>query len=168
MIRQATMSDLEDIQRVIGEVVQAMQAQGSDQWDSVYPASADFAEDICNGHLFVAEEDAELAALVCLNSVEPPEYAPVPWCSKDTAIVIHRMAVAPGFQRRGIASRLMRFSESYAEKNGISYIKSDTYSINASMNALFEKYSYQMVGRIRFSRRSEDFYCYEKRLNAKA
>ncbi len=46
-------------------------------------------------------------------------------------MVIHRMAVNPNFRKTGIASKLVDFAEKLAVENNVSYLKSDTYSINS-------------------------------------
>ncbi len=46
-------------------------------------------------------------------------------------MVIHRMAVNPSFRKTGIASKLVDFAEKLAVENNVSYLKSDTYSINS-------------------------------------
>jgi len=167
MIRQAAESELPAIMSMIGLVVRQMRDEGSDQRSEQYPAAADFLSDIRQGSLFVetAEgEPGELRALACLNREEPEENAPVRWSRPGPATVIHRLAVHPGHRKQGIAKALFLFAEDLARGSGTDYIRSDTYSLNAPMNALFVKLGYRQTGGIRFPGRREEFFCYDKRL----
>ena len=56
----------------------------------------------------------------------------------------------------------MEFAEQKAAEMGADYLKSDTYSTNKQMNALFRKMGYKYVGDTRFPGRELQFYCYEK------
>jgi Sortase and related acyltransferases len=162
MIRHAAEADLPAIMEIIAAVVLQMREEGSDQWDEGYPARANFRADIEHGCLYVDAEGEELRAVACFNRDEPAEYAPIQWSREEAAIVIHRLAVHPTHRNRGIAKELFRFAEELARRDGTSYIRSDTYSLNTRMNALFAKMGYRRTGVIRFLGRRSDFYCYDK------
>ncbi len=65
-------------------------------------------------------------------------------------MVIHRMAVNPSFRKTGIASKLVDFAEKLAVENNVSYLKSDTYSINSKMNLLLIKCGFIKIGEMSF------------------
>lgn len=75
------------------------------------------------------------------------------------------MAVNSHYRRSGIGTELMKFADELALENSIFYLKTDTYSINIKMNALFKKCDYEFVGEMSFLGKEEPFYCYEKILN---
>ena len=56
----------------------------------------------------------------------------------------------------------MKFTDEVALKNNLRYIKTDTYSINPNMNALFVRCGYKLVGEMSFLGKEKPFYCYEK------
>ncbi|HGS8948775.1 TPA: GNAT family N-acetyltransferase, partial [Clostridioides difficile] len=139
MIRKANMNDLESIMKIIKSTVEEMKTYNNTQWDENYPLEKDFVSDIKKQDLYIYEVDGEVAGFICLNYEEPEEYLGLNWSSNKKAMVIHRMAVNPNFRKTGIASKLVDFAEKLAVENNVSYLKSDTYSINSKMNLLLTK-----------------------------
>ena len=164
MIRKAAKGDLAEIMEIIRETVAEMRTYGNTQWDENYPQEKDFAGDISRGDLYVDERDGEVAGFICVNQVEPVEYEDLDWSSKEQAMVVHRMAVNPKFRRKGIASGMMEFADDLARSSGIGYMKTDTYSVNPNMNALFIKCGYKFVGEMSFLAKEKPFNAYEKLL----
>jgi GNAT superfamily N-acetyltransferase len=165
MIREAMESDFAEIATIIAEAVQEMRAENSDQWNEQYPAKADFLADINRGELYVDESDEEpgrIRGVACINEREPEEYGAAAWSRNGRATVIHRLAVARSFRNKGVAGGLLRFAEEAARKNASRYLRSDTYSRNVRMNALFAGAGYRRTGTIRFPARQDVFFCYDK------
>ncbi|KPI54976.1 acetyltransferase [Clostridioides difficile] len=162
MIRKANMNDLEKIMKIIKATVEEMKDYNNTQWDENYPSDKDFVSDIKKQDLYVDEIDGDLAGFICLNYEEPEEYVDLNWSSNKKAMVIHRMAVNPSFRKKGIASKLVDFAEKLAEENSVSYLKSDTYSINSKMNAFLTKCGFIKIGEMSFLGKEKSFYCYDK------
>jgi GNAT superfamily N-acetyltransferase len=162
MIRKAVKEDLAEIMGIIKETVAEMKTYGNTQWDDSYPQEKDFAGDISNGELYVDERGGEVAGFICVNQVEPAEYKGLNWSSKEKAMVVHRLSVNPKLRRMGIASAMMRFADELAMRKGIRYMKTDTYSVNPKMNALFVKCGYNLIGEMSFLGKEKPFNVYEK------
>lgn len=162
MIRKANMNDLEKIMKIIKATVEEMKDYNNTQWDENYPSNKDFVSDIKKQDLYVDEIDGDVAGFICLNYEEPEEYVDLNWSSNKKAMVIHRMAVNPSFRKKGIASKLVDFAEKLAEENSVSYLKSDTYSINSKMNAFLTKCGFIKIGEMSFLGKEKSFYCYDK------
>ncbi len=165
MIRKATLEDLKDIMQIIKETIVEMHSYNNYQWDESYPQEKDFRNDIQKGYLFAAERDSKLVGFVCVNKIEPVEYRGLNWSLNEDVMVVHRMAVNPSSRRSGIGTELMNFADELAVKNKVRYLKTDTYSINTKMNAMFIKCGYKFVGEMRFLGKEKSFFCYEKVLN---
>ncbi|WP_368488838.1 GNAT family N-acetyltransferase [Clostridium sp. BJN0013] len=165
MVRKAVMEDLRDIMEIIKQAIVEMATYNNTQWDESYPHEKDFMNDIQRGDLFVTEQEGKLAGFICINKVEPAEYNGLNWSLNKHCIVVHRMAVNSIYRRSGIGTKLMKFADKLALENNIGYLKTDTYSINMKMNALFKKCGYEFVGEMSFLEREKPFYCYEKILN---
>ncbi|AGY75968.1 GNAT family N-acetyltransferase [Clostridium autoethanogenum] len=165
MIRKATMEDIKDIMEIIRKTIIEMRTYNNTQWDENYPQKKDFIDDIENENLFIVERNEILVGFLCINKIEPAEYNGLNWSLNEDCLVLHRMSVSPNHRRCGIASELMKFTESLALKNNIQYLKTDTYSVNAKMQALFKKCGYNFVGEIHFNGKEKPFYCYEKILS---
>lgn len=162
MIRKATKIDISKIMKIIAVIINEMKSYNNTQWDESYPQAINFLKDIEEGDLYVDELDSEIRGFVCVNYIEPIEYNYINWQSLEKAMVIHRMAVNSNFRNQGVAISLLKFSEELALKNGVSYLKTDTYSINDKMNSLFKKFGFQLVGEMEFLGKEKPFYCYDK------
>ncbi|MCE5284828.1 MAG: GNAT family N-acetyltransferase [Pelosinus sp.] len=165
MIRKAHYTDIKEIMNIIRDTVVEMHSDGNTQWDETYPQENDFLKDIQKGDLYVCERDGNLVGFACINKIEPPEYMGLPWSKKDTAMIIHRMAVSQYYRRSGIGTELMAFADQFAVQNNVQYLKTDTYSINTKMNTMFLKCGYKRAGEMIFRSKEKPFYCYEKVLN---
>lgn len=165
-MRKAVMGDINDIMRIINETIIEMHSYNNNQWNENYPQKKDFINDIKREELFVSERNGKLAGFVCVNKVEPAEYNNLKWSFTKEAMVIHRMAVDPNYRRQGIGMELIKFAQELALKNGIRYLKTDTYSVNTKMQALFQKCGYKFVGNMSFLGKEKPFYSYEKIINA--
>jgi N-acetylglutamate synthase-like GNAT family acetyltransferase len=168
MIRQATLDDIPQILQLIAQVVPLMNASGNYQWDENYPNATVFEADIALGQLWIAQLDEQLAGIAAITTSQDPEYAQVGWDITETAIVTHRLAVNPAIRGKGIAAALLAKAEQVAITNEIEVLRIDTNSMNHATQRLFPKLGYVYAGEITLAfRPGLQFYCYEKRLNAK-
>ena len=163
-IRPARQEELEEIWPLVGRAVAHMNALGNPQWGEDYPTRDFYAGDIRRGELYAALADGVLAGVACINTSESPEYDPLPWTTCRPAVVIHRMAIDPAFQRMGVGSALFAFAQAWAEARGISAMRIDTYSKNDRMQALIRKMGYTKVGEIHLHGRPLPYPCFEKAL----
>lgn len=162
MLRLATMQDLPQIMAIVQDTVKEMHAYGNYQWDEVYPTEQDFAADITQEDLFIAETDDQICGLICINQAEPTVYSDANWSLQEKALVLHRMAVDPTLRGRGTGSKLLHQAETLALKQGLRYLKTDTYALNAKAQQLFLKHGYTFCGEIQFRQMKHKFFCYEK------
>ena len=78
-------------------------------------------------------------------------------------IYIHRLAVHPDYQKKGIGKSLMTFAEEYAKINDFKSIRLDTFSKNIRNNKFYKSRNYNQLGNVFFPMQSEyPFHCYEK------
>lgn len=164
MITKANLNDIKQIMEIINKTVEEMKSYNNTQWDENYPQDKDFEKDIELGDLYVDKENNTITGFICVNYIEPVEYNDLNWSKDEKCMIIHRMAVNPKCRNKGIGSKLMNFAEELAIKNGVNYLKTDTYSINTKMNSLFRKFNYELVGQMSFLGKEQPFYCYEKTL----
>ena len=150
---------------LVRRVVPLMRASGNLQWDDNYPNAAAFHRDVELAQLWVAEIDEELAGVAAITQDQEAEYANVGWDITEPAIVVHRLAVDPAFQGKGVAAGLMARAEVLARECGITVLRVDTNSENQATQRLFPKLGYAFSGEIGLSfRPGLRFLCYEKRL----
>jgi ribosomal protein S18 acetylase RimI-like enzyme len=165
LIRLAKLNDIPQIMQLIAEVVPDMNASGNFQWDSTYPNTQVFENDIALNQLWVAEEKGSIAGIAAITTDQEPEYAHIGWDINQQAIVTHRLAVNPKYRGKGIAVALLMQAEQEAINRGINILRIDTNTSNQATQRLFPKLGYQFAGEIGLSFRPNlRFYCYEKSL----
>lgn len=163
-IREATNDDVAAVMSLITKVVPLMRASGNMQWDSNYPNPTVFERDIALHQLWLAEIDGTLAGVAAITTTQDPEYAEV-WDTSEQAIVVHRLAVDPKFQGKGVAAELMQQAERLAHERLITTIRVDTNTNNMATQKLFPKLGYVLCGEISLAfREGLRFLCFEKRL----
>jgi ribosomal protein S18 acetylase RimI-like enzyme len=141
-----------------------MRAQGIEQWDEIYPDRATFEQDVVEGTLYLAVEQQGCCGICVLNEHQDPTYATIPWSyCEGKVLVVHRLAVDPQHQGRGIASQLMLFAEAYGRAHGYRTIRLDAFCKNPSAVRLYTKSHYRLAGT--GTMRKGPFYCFEKCLD---
>ena len=162
--RRAVAHDLAAVDALFRCAIDSMCAQGIDQWDAVYPATADFADDIASGTLHLMEYKDQLLAVGVLNCVEEPEWADAAsWQYRpDRVCALHRLCVHPQRQSRGIGQRMLSYLELVARAQGFDVIRLDAFLQNLHAIRFYERMGYRHAGNVRF--RKGMFGCYEKAL----
>jgi len=165
-IQQASPADAEAIIQLLADCRQDMLARGIRQWVAQYPTLQAVWADIAD--TFVVRIGGRLAATVALNEKGEREYEQVRWLTPfhQRALVVHRLAVHPAFQRRELARRLMQFAKQLAAQRGITTIRLDGFSGNPAALALYEGMGYARAGEVFFPHRDLPFVCFEKVLTS--
>ena len=164
LYRKAAVQDLDEIMKLIEEVVPLLNSQGNFQWNSTYPLRSDFQKDIDIDELWVALLNNQVIGVAAITTDQPEEYAD---CGLDTskeAIVAHRIAVSPHVRGRGIAKGLLRLSDQVGKDKNMNILRVDTNAINIPMQKVIESLGYTYFGEVCFKFKGPDmkFKCYEK------
>ncbi|KAA6457616.1 GNAT family N-acetyltransferase [Acidobacteria bacterium AB60] len=163
-IRLATAADVEGVMNLVRKVVPQMRAAGNFQWDDSYPNPDVFLQDVARQQLWIAKFNGDTAGVASITTDQEPDYANVGWDLNEPSIVVHRLAVDPSHQGKGIAAALMRHAEAVANRRGITVLRVDTNSQNQATQKLFPKLGYTYAGETGLRNRPGlRFLCYEKR-----
>jgi ribosomal protein S18 acetylase RimI-like enzyme len=155
-------NEAEEIFKIYNDCRRAMQSAGIFQWQNDYPALENIKQDIQDKTLFGYYKNGKCLGAVCVSTFQDEEYKEINWQGPDeNIIVIHRLAVNPDFQAKGIARLLMDFAEDYAKKENYSAIRLDSYSQNQRALKFYENRGYQKRGECFFAGRDMPFYCME-------
>lgn len=166
--RPAVKADIPEITALIRAAVDAMEAQGIFQWDSIYPSGAVFLDDAEKGQLFAvvdaaakgaAAKDAAarnvtaertgsaIAAVYVLNCECDEQYRNADWKGpEDSFRVIHRLCVHPMYQHRGLGKEILDHIEADLRCQGVQAIRLDVFSRNPYALALYRNQGYTMTG----------------------
>ncbi len=167
MIRKALISDLETVKSLTEACAKKMINDGIFQWNDHYPSKEIFRKDIEEESLYVWDDKNQIKGCIMFSPEKDEVYNSTKWLTQDNKnIYVHRLAVHPKFQKKGIGNKLMNFAESIAKKLNFISIRLDTFSQNKSNNKFYESRGYQKLGDVFFRKQSEfPFHCYEKILN---
>jgi ribosomal protein S18 acetylase RimI-like enzyme len=161
-INSVTVEYLDRVIELYRSASAKMKEMGIDQWDEIYPNSSTITNDIESGTMFGYFIDDTLCAVQVLNDTQSEEYSQVEWKFKDThPLVLHRLCVAPDYQNRGIAKKMVLFAEEYAHVNGFRTIRFDSFVDNPVSTGIYRKMGFIESGIVKF--RKGDFHCFEKK-----
>lgn len=149
---------------LVSACIAEMRSNGIDQWDDLYPDRTMIETDVLSGSAFLSMTVDGIAGMVVLNDRQEPEYAAVPWAVSGRVAVVHRLMVAPAWERRGVARALMHFVEARASMLGYGCIRLDVFCQNPRAMRFYEQAGYRRAGRVRF--RKGLFDCLEKSLRS--
>jgi len=143
-ISLALPEDREELMQLFRACTSEMNRKGLFNWNENYPDRQTVENDLENDSLYVLRTGGRITAAVTLNKEEPEEYLGISWTIKKGKImVVHRLAVDPAFQRKGLAKQMMIFAEDLAVSQEYDCIHMDAYSINIPARSLYQRLGYR-------------------------
>ncbi len=163
MIRKGTYEDIDTILKITKACAIDMVSKNIHQWNSFYPNRDAFENDVSRNELYVLEDGFNILGCMVLSKLMDVEYQSVNWLTPNTKnLYIHRLAILPEYQGKGLAQKLMDFAENFGIRNNFTSMRLDTFSKNARNQKFYELRGYTKLGEIYFPKQSEHpFYCYE-------
>lgn len=168
MIRQVLPEEAPRAAQVYQLCAKAMNEHGFYNWNENYPSVREAERDAQSGTLYGYYRHEELCGLVTLDQQEVPQYAGVPFLvPRGEALTVHRLAVSPLHQQRGISRELLRYGMRLAAEKGLRALHIDCLSINPGPMRLIASLGFRRVGEIYYPKkdprvRDYPFYCFEK------
>ncbi|UJF33910.1 GNAT family N-acetyltransferase [Paenibacillus hexagrammi] len=165
------MSEIQPLQQVDKKAIMSLyravtkdlRKQGNRQWDWFYPNGIVIGSDLKNHTLYGMKVGSQVTAAVALDANQSPQYAPLPWSNTPgKPACVHRLAVHPDHQGKGLGKRLLAFAEELAMQQGYSSIRLDVYTGNPGALAMYVRAGYRQVGEVRFPFRETPYMCMEK------
>ena len=166
-IELAVISHLDKVKEIAESCASDMINRNIFQWNEKYPSKKIFKEDIESISLYLAKINQEIVGCIMLTKNKDDVYKDIKWLSEDNInLYIHRLAVHPLFQKKGIGRKMMDFAEDYAKSNNYESVRLDTFSKNKRNNIFYENRGYIRLGNVYFPEQSRfPFYCFEKLIN---
>jgi ribosomal protein S18 acetylase RimI-like enzyme len=163
-IEKANLSDLDTLYALTCKCGAHMREQGIFQWDSNYPSRTVLKNDIDSGELWILRGQEIIKGMIVLTEAMDEEYREVQWLTpNEDNLYVHRLAVLPELQGKGIGRSLMDFAERRAITLNYSSIRLDTFSKNPRNQRFYEQRDYTRLGKVYFKNQSQDpFYAYER------
>lgn len=165
MIVKATNQHLAQILELNSKIVKFMTDSGFSHWSDRYPTEAIFRRDIMRDSQYVYLIDDIVRGIVSYDTQHHEYFDTIDWNdSNQTAYFVHRLAVDPEFQGKGIANKLMEFSENNAREDKIDSIRLGAFKGYTEVIGFYEKRGYEVRGEILFDVSDVTFYGMEKTL----
>jgi ribosomal protein S18 acetylase RimI-like enzyme len=126
----------------------------SDNWKYEYfryPNRFIIWNDIHNGTLYGLNQSETVIAAVVVDEKQSSRYESLNWVDRQgNPACIHRLAVHPEFQGRGLGKTLLQFAEQQAFDQTCTSIRLDVFSANDTAVRMYERAGYERIGTIRF------------------
>lgn len=166
MIRKAQLDEVDVLKKITEACAEDMKLNGIFQWNKDYPSLKVIKQDVAENNVYVYLKENSIVGCVMLSHVMDSFYNDISWLTPDkNQLYVHRLAVHPQHQKKGIARALMDFGENMALERGCLSIRLDTFSKNTRNNRFYKARNYQQVGILYFKQKSPyPFYCFEKLL----
>ncbi|MBT8281155.1 MAG: GNAT family N-acetyltransferase [Muriicola sp.] len=163
MIRPAKIGEIDQILGITKACMLYLRAMGIEQWNEQYPSEKAFRNDVERKELYVMEIKGVIVGCVCVTPIMDDEYYSVKWLTPNGLnLYIHRLAVHPEYQGKGMAGALMDKAEAMARAGNYTSIRLDTFSKNQRNQRFYENRGYRKLESIYFPKQSpHPFYCYE-------
>ncbi|WP_433744410.1 GNAT family N-acetyltransferase [Falsibacillus pallidus] len=168
VIQPLSRKDKKDVLTLLSEVTKDLKMNGIDQWDFFYPNRFLIEGDLKRSHMHGVREDGKLIGIVVLEDRESKKHEQIDWMIKGRAAWIHRLAVYPDYQGRGLGKQLLHFAEDLAQQKGYECLRLDVYSGNPGAIRLYEKTGYIYRGQVHYPMRKHPYFCFEKTLSFEA
>lgn len=158
-----SIDDRKSVLELYRAVTNHLKENGSDQWNRFYPNRWVIGKDLKMENLYGIKVDNTVIGAVVVNDKQSDKYSSVQWTDQEgIPACIHRLAVHPKHQGKGIGKVLLSFAEEKAQKDGFSSIRLDVYSANPEALGMYRRANYKEMGEIMFPFRKVPYYCFEK------
>jgi hypothetical protein len=150
--RKATANDIPEIWQIIQQAILRRKKDGSDQWQDGYPNLTIIENDNKKSAGYVLTLDESIIGYCAIFINDEPEYDKIvgKWLTSGDFVVFHRLAIAEGQLRKGLAYMILVYIEEFSLRNKIHSIKADTNFDNFAMLKIFEKMNYIYCGEVTF------------------
>ena len=154
--RAARSADVPAVMEIIRQAKEQMRRAGSCQWQEGYPAITDIRGDLTRGIGCVLEYDGCVIAYGAVVWDGEPAYESIDgaWIGHFPYVMVHRLAVAEGWKRRGVATLFMRRTEEWARDRGLHSFRVDTNFDNLYMLKMLSRLGFCRCGEVKYGEAS--------------
>lgn len=149
--RRGEIADLDRVMELVSDAQAWFAKLGIDQWQDGYPTRELISSDILGEINYIVECNGVIASTAVISFDGEPTYAKIKgkgWINENRYAVVHRIAVADEFRRKGIAREILYYVEELCAERGVTDIRIDTHRDNRAMRSLLKKMGYMHCGRI--------------------
>ena len=144
IFRKSNIEDLSKLYDMYAKIVEKVQSNNLCMWNQYYPSMC-LEDDVKEKRLYLLEENDEIMAACAVSPLNEAENK-IEW--KDPlakALYVERLGVNVDYQRRGIASLLVKNVEQFAKENEYGYVRLFVVNQNEPARKLYEKNGFQKI-----------------------
>lgn len=148
--RKATALEIPQIWEIIQQAIVRRKNDGSQQWQDGYPNETVIEQDVAKGIGYVLTYDETIVGYIAILINDEPAYNDLKgnWLTNGDFIVVHRLAISDDYIGKGLAQKMMLYTEDFALQQNIFSVKVDTNFDNIPMLKIFEKLGYIYCGEV--------------------
>ena len=133
------------------------------QWHMSYPDYFRLLREVEKETLYIIKSKGVCIGTITFDELQESAFDEIEWKNNtDKFIVIHRIAVFPTWQKKGVGRKLIEFAEKKAKESGYKSIRLDVASSSEHLIKLYESIGYSYTGDILYPKQKEPFKCLEK------
>ena len=160
-----TPSELAEVYALYQAAIEDMHARGLYQWTwGRYPRESILAEDVALNRLYWMENEGRHVAVFAVCVGQGVEYDDIPWQYGIRPVCLHRVAVDPSQNRKGMGREIVAFAKAEGLRLGCDCFRVDTYEQNERAIKLFSGATLREAGTFRLPRYPDAFHCFESPL----
>ena len=157
--------DLMDVLFLLSRCTADMNSKSMFHWNRSYPGAETILSDIRARTLYLCHFHRVCQGIIVLNQDQAEEYKTISWKNQSGKIlVVHRLAVHPVFQQKGIGKLLMEFAVEHARNNGFDSIRLDVFRDHPAAGKMYRNMGFRETGSFHFPFQKSPFDCYELKL----
>ncbi|MEN2401282.1 GNAT family N-acetyltransferase [Flavobacterium sp. MC2016-06] len=150
--RKAVLQESDSIWAILSQAIVRRKQDGSQQWQDGYPNLEVVKKDIEKGSGYVLTDNDIIIGYASIVFNDEPAYDELvgTWLTNGDFAVLHRLAISEDYLGKGLAKKILLYTEELALQNNIFSIKVDTNFDNIPMLKIFEKLDYVYCGEVEF------------------
>ena len=147
--RMANESDRESILEIYLDGVEALKADGVDQWQGQYVPSFIDIDEHLGIDLYVLEYHRKIVSTVCLVEGIDEDYENIDgkWNTSIPYISIHKVATSNEYKKQSFAKKMMYYVENLAKRKKMD-LRIDTHKDNKKMRNFILSCGYKYTGEV--------------------
>ncbi|MDA3954458.1 MAG: GNAT family N-acetyltransferase [Bacteroidales bacterium] len=162
-VEKANRGNVLEVMYLLNHCIEDFNKNSVYQWNHSYPDYNKLVHEVEKGTLYIIKYKGVGIGTITFDMYQEPVFDSVDWKNKtDKFLVIHRIAVFPTWQKKGIGRKLIEFVESFAKENNYNSIRLDVTSSSEHIIKLYESIGYAFTGEILYPKQKETFKCLEK------
>ena len=162
-VEKATSNNILEVMYLLQHCIEDFNKNSVYQWNMSYPDPFKLLSEVEKGSLYIIKTKGVCIGTITIDEQQESVFDKVDWKNKtDKFLVLHRIAVFPSWQKKGIGRKLIEFAENFAKENNYKSIRLDVASSSEHLIKLYESIGYTYTGDILYRKQEEPFKCLEK------